>query len=292
MSAPTYGIDRRRNPGFYALSRIVVAVTLVGILGPILYIFSLSIRTERTVYQDTLLLIPKEVTHENYLKAWNLSKSKLDVDFLEMFRNSVICTIGSIALAIAVAVLSAFSFSHFRFKGKEVLFTTIIASYVVPAQVLLIPLFFIMVRLLVINTYLAVVLPYVGFCVPIATLILRSFFEQIPYEITEAAIIDGARSSQILAGVVLPMSSSALATCIILLFLETWNEFLYAMVFLQKPWIQTIPVAIAKIAGGRFHLPLGTYGAAIMITIFPVLVIFVVFQKWFVAGVTMGSVKG
>jgi len=288
----SYGIDRRRNPGFFALSRIVVAVTLVCILGPILYIFSLSIRTERTVYQDTLLLIPKEVTHENYPKAWNLAKDRLGVDFLEMFRNSVVVTVCSIALAIAVAVLSAFSFSHFRFKGKETLFTTIIASYVVPAQVLLIPLFFIMVRLKVLNTYLAVILPYVGFCVPIATLILRSFFEQIPYEIKEAAIIDGARNSQILLRVVLPLSASALATCIILLFLETWNEFLYAMVFLQKPVFQTIPVAIAKIAGGRFQLPLGTYGAAIMITILPVLVIFVVFQKWFVAGVTMGALKG
>jgi multiple sugar transport system permease protein len=292
MSAASYGIDRRRNPGFFVLSRIVVAVTLVGILCPILYIFSLSIRTERTAYQDTLLLIPKEVTLENYASAWNLAKNRLEVDFLEMFRNSVICTVGSISLAIVIAVLSAFSFSHFRFKGKETLFTTIIASYVVPAQVLLIPLFFIMVRLHILNTYLAVILPYVGFCVPIATLILRSFFEQIPFEIKEAAIIDGARSSQILASVILPLAASALATCIILLFLETWNEFLYAMVFLQKPSIQTIPVAIAKIAGGRFHLPLGTYGAAIMITIFPVLVIFVVFQKWFVAGVTMGAVKG
>jgi len=288
----SYGIDRRRNPGFFALSRIVVAVTLVCILGPILYIFSLSIRTERTVYQDTLLLIPKEVTHQNYPKAWNLAKDRLGVDFLEMFRNSVVVTVCSIALAIAVAVLSAFSFSHFRFKGREALFSTIIASYVVPAQVLLIPLFFIMVRLKVLNTYLAVILPYVGFCVPIATLILRSFFEQIPYEIKEAAIIDGARNSQILMRVVLPLSASALATCIILLFLETWNEFIFALVFLHSPKLQTIPVAIAKIAGGKFLLPVGTYSASIMITVIPILVVFVVFQKWFIAGITMGALKG
>ena len=76
------------------------------------------------------------------------------------------------------------------------------------------------------------------------------------------------------------------------LFLETWNEFIYALVFLQKPTIQTIPVAIAKIAGGKFRLPLGTYGAAIMITVFPLLVVFMLFQKWFVAGVTMGALKG
>jgi ABC-type glycerol-3-phosphate transport system permease component len=149
-----------------------------------------------------------------------------------------------------------------------------------------------MARLGIINTYLAVIFPYIGFSVPIATLILRSFFEQIPYEIKEAATIDGARDLQILSRIIIPLAAPAIASCIILLFLETWNEFIYALVFLQKPAIQTIPVAIAKIAGGKFRLPLGTYGAAIMITVFPIMVVFIVFQKWFVAGVTMGAVKG
>jgi ABC-type glycerol-3-phosphate transport system permease component len=287
-----YGIDRRRNPGFFTVTRIVVLVTIIAILFPILYIFSLSLRTEATVYQDTLLLIPKQVTLRNYANAWDLAKTRLNVSFLQMFRNSVVCTVGAIVLAITIAVLGSFSFSHYRFKGKEFLFTSIIASYVVPAQVLLIPLFFVMVRLGILNTYLAVIFPYIGFAVPIATLILRSFFEQIPYEIKEAAIIDGARDLQVLTKIILPLAAPALASCIILLFLETWNEFIYALVFLQKPAIQTIPVAIAKIAGGKFILPLGTYGASIMITVFPVMAVFVIFQKWFVAGVTMGAIKG
>ena len=287
-----YGIDRRRNPGFFTVTRIVVLVTIIAILFPILYIFSLSLRTEATVYQDTLLLIPKQVTLSNYANAWDLAKTRLNVSFLQMFRNSVVCTVGAIVLAITIAVLGSFSFSNYRFKGKEFLFTSIIASYVVPAQVLLIPLFFVMVRLGILNTYLAVIFPYIGFAVPIATLILRSFFEQIPYEIKEAAIIDGARDLQVLTKIILPLAAPALASCIILLFLETWNEFIYALVFLQKPAIQTIPVAIAKIAGGKFILPLGTYGASIMITVFPVMAVFVIFQKWFVAGVTMGAIKG
>jgi raffinose/stachyose/melibiose transport system permease protein len=287
-----YGIDRRRNPGFFTITRIVILVTIIAILFPILYIFSLSLRTEATVYQDTLLLIPKRATLGNYAKAWELAKTRLNVSFLQMFRNSVICTVGAIVLAITIAVLGSFSFSHYRFKGKEFLFTSIIASYVVPAQVLLIPLFFVMVRLRILNTYLAVIFPYIGFAMPIAILILRSFFEQIPYEIKEAAIIDGARDLQVLTKVILPLAAPALASCIILLFLETWNEFIYALVFLQKPAIQTIPVAIAKIAGGKFILPLGTYGASIMITVFPVMAVFVIFQKWFVAGVTMGAIKG
>jgi ABC-type glycerol-3-phosphate transport system permease component len=288
----SYGVSLKRNPVFFLFTRIVILITIIVILFPILYIFSISLRTKETVYQDTLYIFPKAVTHKNYIAAWTYAKERLNVTFLQMFRNSIICTVSAITLSIVFASLGSFSFSQYRFKGKELAFTTIIASYVVPAQVLLIPLFFVMRRLGLLNNYLAVILPYIGFSMPIATLILRSFFEQIPHEIKEAAIIDGARDFQVFMRIVLPLSAPALASCIILLFLETWNEFIYALVFLQNPKIQTIPVAIAKIAGGKYIVPIGTYGAAIMITVIPVLVVFMLFQKWFIAGMTMGAIKG
>ena len=90
----------------------------------------------------------------------------------------------------------------------------------------------------------------------------------------------------------MPLSKPAIASCIILLFLETWNEFIFALVFLQNPVIQTIPVAIAKIAGGKYIVPIGTYGAAIMITVIPLLIVFIIFQRWFISGITMGALKG
>jgi len=292
MSVQGYGVSIKRNPVFFIFTRVIILMTLLVILFPIIYIFSLSLRTKETVYQDTFFIIPKAVTHKNYIDAWYYAKERLNVTFLQMFRNSIICTVSAITISILFASLASFSFSHYRFKGKELVFTTIIASYVVPAQVLLIPLFFIMKRLGLLNNYFAVIFPYIGFSMPIATLILRSFFEQIPNEIKEAAIIDGARDIQVFIRIVLPLSAPALASCIILLFLETWNEFIYALVFLQNPKIQTIPVAIAKIAGGKYIVPIGTYGAAIMITVIPVLIIFMLFQKWFIAGMTMGAVKG
>jgi len=292
MTAQAYGISKKRTPVFYVITRIIIIITIIGILFPILYIFSLSLRTKETLYQDTLYIIPKAVTHQNYVNAWNYATTRLNVSFIQMFRNSIVCTLSAIVVSIVFASLGAFSFSQYRFKGKEVVFTTLIASYVVPAQVLLIPLFFVMVRLGLLNNYLAVILPYIGFSIPIATLILRSFFEQIPHEIKEAAIIDGASDFQVLTRIILPLAAPALASCIILLFLETWNEFIYALVFLQNPAIQTIPVAVAKIAGGKYLVPIGTYAAAIMITVIPVLVVFMLFQKWFVAGVTMGALKG
>ncbi len=287
-----YGIDRKKDIGFYIYSRILIIITIIIILVPILYIFSLSLRTKETVYQDFLFLIPKQVTYQNYFDAFEYARTRLDVSFLQMFRNSLIATFSSIAIAMTIAALASFSFSNYKFKGKELTFTAIIASFVIPAQVLLIPLFFILRNAGLINTYFAVIIPYVGFLIPIATLILRSFFEQIPKEIKESAKIDGASDLRMFFQIVLPLSKPAIASCVILLFLETWNEFIFALVFLQSPKFQTIPVAIAKIAGGKYIVPIGTYGAAIMITIIPVLIIFIIFQRWFIAGMTMGALKG
>lgn len=287
-----YGFSLKKDPGIFILSRVVIIIVIILIVFPILYIFSLSIRTKATVYQDILFLIPKAVTFQNYKDAWNYAATNLNVSFLEMFRNSIIASFSSIIIAIVIAALASFSFSQFKFKGKELTFTTIIASFVIPAQVLLIPLFFILQKLGVINTYLAVIIPYVGFLIPIAVLILRSFFEEIPKEIKESAKVDGASDIRVFLQIVLPLSKPAIASCIILLFLETWNEFIFALVYLQNPKIQTITVAIAKIAGGKYIVPIGMYGASIMITIIPVLIIFLVFQKWFIAGMTLGAVKG
>ncbi|MCL5071526.1 MAG: carbohydrate ABC transporter permease [Actinobacteria bacterium] len=292
ISKSSYGIDKKRDLGVFIFSRIIVSISIAVILFPILYIFSISLRTKETIYKDFLYLIPKAVTFQNYIDAFNYARDHLDVTFFEMFRNSIICTVSAIIVAIIIAALASYSFSNYKFKGKEVTFTMIIASFVIPAQVLLIPLFFILRNLKILNTYLAIIIPYVGFLIPIATLILRSFFEQIPLEIKESAKIDGATDFGVFIKIILPLSKSAIATCIILLFLETWNEFIFALVFLQNPKFQTIPVAIAKIAGSKYIIPLGTYGASIMITIIPVLIIFIIFQRWFIAGITMGSIKG
>lgn len=287
-----YGARKKRDFSFWLLSRIIVVITIIAIIIPILYIFSVSLRTKDTVYEDYFAVIPKKVTLFNYLDALNYAKKHLGVTFLEMFRNSLICTSVAVGVAIIIAAFSSFSFSNYRFKGKELTFTIIIASFAIPAQVLLIPLFFILRNLKILNTYFAIILPYIGFLIPIATLILRSFFEQIPHEIKESAKIDGASDLRIFLQIILPLAKSAIATCVILLFLETWNEFIYALVFLQNPKIQTIPVAIAKIAGSRYMIPMGTYAASIMITVIPILIVFVMFQKWFIAGITMGSIKG
>jgi len=286
-----YGASLKRSPIFFILTRVVILFFLVIILFPLLYTLSLSVRSPETVYSAKYFLIPYEFSLQNYYDAFFYAEERLKVSFPRMFLNSIIVTTSSVTLIIALSIFAAFSFSHLRFPMKESLYNVMIASVAMPAQVLLIPLFYLLIYFGIINTYSAVILAYAGFLIPIGILILRMFFEQIPKELTEAGIVDGASDFQLLLKILLPLAKPAIATCVILLFLDTWNEFIYAMIFMQDPTIHTVPVGLAKIGTSRYHINIGTYSASVMITIIPVMLIFAIFQRWFIAGMTMGALK-
>jgi len=287
----SYGATFKHSPAFYILSRLVVLFFIIIIIFPLLYTFSMSIRSPETVYSARFFLIPEEFSFQNYIDAFEYGEKRLKVSFPRMFVNSIIVTSCSVSLIIGLSIFAAFGFSHYKFPLKESVYNIMIASVAMPAQVLLIPLFYILLYIGILNTYQAVILAYAGFLIPIGILILRMFFEQIPKELSEAAIVDGASDFQLLIKVLLPLAKPAIATCVILLFLDTWNEFVYAMVFMQDSSIHTIPVALAKIGTSRYQISIGTYSAAIMITVIPVLMIFAIFQRWFIAGITMGALK-
>jgi len=286
-----YGATLKRSPVFYIVTRIVILFFMIIIIFPLLYTLSLSVRSPDTVYSARYFLIPYEFSLQNYYDAFFYAEERLKVSFPRMFLNSVIVTTSSVFLIISLSIFAAFSFSHLRFPMKESLYNVMIASVAMPAQVLLIPLFYLLIYFGIINTYTAVILAYAGFLIPIGILILRMFFEQIPGELTEAGIVDGASDFQLLMRILLPLAKPAIATCVILLFLDTWNEFIYAMIFMQDPTIHTVPVGLAKIGTSRYHINIGTYSASVMITIIPVMLIFAIFQRWFIAGMTMGALK-
>ena len=286
-----YGATFKRSPIFFILTRVVILFFIVIIIFPLLYTLSLSVRSPDTVYSARYFLIPYEFSLQNYYDAFFYAEERLKVSFPRMFLNSIIVTTSSVFLIITLSIFAAFSFSHLRFPMKESLYNVMIASVAMPAQVLLIPLFYLLIYFGIINTYTAVILAYAGFLIPIGILILRMFFEQIPGELTEAGIVDGATDFQLLIRILLPLAKPAIATCVILLFLDTWNEFIYAMIFMQDPTIHTVPVGLAKIGTSRYHINIGTYSASVMITIIPVMLIFAIFQRWFIAGMTMGALK-
>ena len=136
------------------------------------------------------------------------------------------------------------------------------------------------------------VLPYTLFTVPIATLIFKSFFAEIPKELKEAAIIDGASNFSYFSRIAVPIAKPAIATVIIYSFTLVWNEFLLALIFLGKDQLKPLPVVISNIAGGQYIVPYNIFTASMMICIIPILIVFLWLQKWFLRGVTMGALKG
>jgi len=282
----------RFNKITYILSRIFIAVIIVGILFPLIWILSLSFRDSSHIFQAYGFIIPKYLRPQNYLDALNFYNNVLEVNFFRMFLNSIIVTGATLLLAISSAAIASYAFSHLKFILKDMLYFLLVISMMIPAQILIIPLFYLFSKIKLLDTYLAIILPYTALGIPICVLILTSFFQNIPKELRDAAVIDGASDFTYFIKIVMPLSKAALATCVIFLFLFAWNEFLMASVFIKNNTILPVPVGMSLLKGGPYIVPWGVYAAAINLSIFPVLITFLVFQKWFIRGVTLGALKG
>lgn len=266
-----------------------LALIISVILVPIVWIMSLGFRYPDEVYQ----IFPTKFTFMNIVNFISYLPEYSDgISFFRMFGNSMFVTGVSLVGILIVSSLAAFGFSNYEFRFKEVLFITFLLSFMIPVQVLLIPIFLLMKNLNLFKSYLIVILPYIAIQFPIATLILRAFFEKIPIEFKESAKLDGATDFFIFTKIVLPLAKPAIATVSIFSFLSVWNEFLFALVFLRQPNMKTIPLVLNKLIGGAFIKQWEIYGAGVILTVIPVVIIFIVFQRWFIAGLAEGAVKG
>ncbi|MCL5986802.1 MAG: carbohydrate ABC transporter permease [Actinobacteria bacterium] len=271
-------------------SRFYIIMFVVMILFPLLWMFSLSLRYPNELNQAWGFLIPKNPTLSNYPRALDQFAGR-GYPLLQVMGNSSIVTISSVILTIIIAALSAYALSRFKFKGKQTIFYLTLLGMMIPIQVVLIPNFLFIKWMGLFNTLWSVILPYTAFGLPIAVFILRGFFNEIPHDLIDAAKIDGASEFGVFLRIVLPLSKPALATCVIFLFLQNWNEFVLALTLLYQKRMLTIPVAISKLAG-EFIFPWEIYSASVFITALPIIIVFVIFQNWFIKGITAGAIKG
>ena len=257
-----------------------------------LWILSLSLRPSTQAFESFLFIFPKKVTLDNFPSAFEYAKNVLKVSFGRMFFNGSIITAFTIVLLTVIASCSAFSFSFYRFKGKEFLFVLILLVFMVPQALPLIPIFQILKTLKLLNSYLGIIMALTTIQIPLSTMMLRSFFEEVPNEIKDAARIDGATDFGYFLKIMLPLSKAGLATVVIFAFLVTWNDYLFVLVFTTRSSLYTVPVALSQLISGRGIVPWGIYGSTIVIATVPIAVIFFLFQKWFIRGMTMGALKG
>lgn len=268
-----------------ALRLLVGLVLLTNGLFPALWILFTSLKTEAELTAKPITWWPHLPTVGNYVRAFT------DQPLLLFLFNSVMVALLSTMLTLFVSVLAAYALARLNIRGRDIILSAIIAVSTFPLVTLLVPLFEIMRALGLLNTWVALILPYTVLSLPVCTLILVSFFEGIPRDLENSAMIDGCTRIGALFKVVVPLAAPGVFTAGILAFVNSWDEFLLALSFNSNPKLRTLPVGIT-LYQGEFAFPWPVISAALIVGIVPVAILIVIFQERVVSGLTSGGMKG
>ncbi|MGB9858266.1 MAG: carbohydrate ABC transporter permease [Dictyoglomaceae bacterium] len=267
------------------LKYLTVSLWLSFILAPYIWMFITSIKSPNELYTFPLKYLPSHPTLEGYKLLMETTP------FLTYMRNSIIVAITTLIIALFVATLAAYSFSRFDFKGKNLLSFVFLITQMFPAILLAIPLFLLMRSLGILNTPWALILAHSTFAVPFSTWMITGFLNSIPRELDEAAQIDGCSKLQVLRHIILPLAAPGIIAATIYIFIYSWNEFLYALTFTSDIKARTIPVGLHTFMG-EYIIRWDLLTAGGVITGIPVIIFFMFIQKYLIAGLTEGAVKG
>lgn len=262
----------------------MLALSLIW-LTPFATVLMSAIRSQGDLLSRGVFSWPRAIAWNNFVEAWNTG------DFSIYFRNSLMLILLKVPLGIFIAALAAYPLAKMRFRFSGAIFIFFLAGLAVPVQVTLQPLLVMMKQLGIANSIFALIPPYVAFGLPFQIFVLRGFFRLIPSELLEAARLDGASEWTAFLRVMMPLSVPALATLCIIDVLNTWNEFLIALVLISAKESRTVPVGLLQFQG-EYSSQYTLLMAGILISIIPVIVIFIFLQRYFVAGLTSGAVKG
>ena len=264
---------------------LAVILIILFCLFPFYWLVNVSLKTGSDLAQSDVF--PPNPTLDNYSSVFD------NGDFTSALRNSVIVTSITTVLALIFGSFAAYALARLRFPNKFLLLAVILSISTFPPIAIAAPIFKLWSEIGFYDTYIGLILPYLTFALPLAIYILTSFFKEIPKELEEAALVDGATYFQAFRKVVLPLAAPGLVTAGLLTAFFVWNEFLLAQTLTSSPKAYTVPVSIANFTGSqKFEIPLGTISAASVVIVVPLVFLVILFQKRIVAGMTAGAVKG
>ncbi len=276
--AATRGIGRTM---MYSL----LATILLFELFPFYFIFVTAFKSNLQIQQITSMFWPSPWTLDHFRYLFN------QIPFTSWYANTVMVTAVSTGVSVVVASLGAYGLVRLRWRGANVLGTSVLIAYLMPTALMFIPLYAILIGLRLVNTQAALMVTYPSIVLPFATWLLMGYYRSIPEELEDAAMIDGCNRFQAFYRVVLPLTRPALLAVTLFSVTQAWNEFLYAYTFLRSSEVFTLPVGLAQLIIGDVQ-PWGVLMAASLLTALPVVVIYMLGQRFMVAGLTAGSVKG
>jgi multiple sugar transport system permease protein len=267
------------------LSYTVLVVLAIVVLFPFYWMTITSFKNEEQMRSLVSMFWPRPLVGENYEQL--LSKT----DFVKWYGNSATVAISSTLIATAVGTIGAYALARLRFLGRGFMASATLITYLVPPSILFIPLYAQMRNLGLANSLAGLIAAYPSFTVPFVTWLLMGYFESIPEELEEAAMIDGATRFGAFYRIVLPLSAPGVLAAGLYAFTQAWNEFLYALVFITDGKLRTLPVGLASFITGDVY-GWGYLMAGAVLTTLPVIAAYIYLQKYMVEGLTAGSVKG
>jgi len=273
---------RARRAGLLYLGGL--ALLVIGAF-PLFWMLSTSLKPSAEIFATPPRLVPAHPTLENFARLFS------DTSFLTFFRNSALVSLATVALTLGVSAPGAYGLTRFAFAGREKVAGLILTTYMFAPVMIIIPFYILVKELGIVNTRLALVLSYTTFCLPFCLWLLRAFFESIPLELEEAALVDGAGRGRAVWHVVLPLALPGLIAAAIFTFILAYNDFLFALVLITSEELKTLPVGVNDL----FNATIVDWGmimaAGVMITV-PAVLFFAAVQRYLVQGWGAGGVKG
>lgn len=287
---------RRKRSFFYGgredspFKRILIHLLLILCcfiaIYPVLRVFSVSLRPGARLLSTDLSIIPPDATWESYRIIL------FDKPFLTWIWNSLAITIATAIIGVILAATSAYAFSRWKFPGRTVGLVFLLATQMIPASMLMIPIYILAIKLGLYQSYKGLVIAYCVSAVPFSIWILKGYYDTIPIDLEEAGRIDGATQMQSFRYILLPLSTPALAIVFLFNFTTAWNDYLMARIMIgSKEELLTWTLGIQRLQG-QFQTQWGQFAAASILVMIPVVILFLYSSKWLISGLTMGSVKG
>jgi raffinose/stachyose/melibiose transport system permease protein len=283
MSATGIVVSRADRITSYVATGFLALFAIVWLM-PFVSITLSAIRSQGDLISNGVFSIPESIRWENFAQAWETG------GFTTYFRNSLFLIVIKVPLGLLIASMAAYPLAKMRFKGSSWIFIFFLIGLAVPVQVTLQPLLVMMKTLGIANSLWALIPPYLAFGFPFQVFVMRGFFRLLPTELIEAARVDGASEASIFFRIMLPLSLPPIATLAIIDALNTWNEFLIALVLISANASRTVPIGLMQFQG-QHQSQYTLLMAGVLISIIPVLLIFLFLQRYFVAGLS-GGVKG
>ncbi len=277
--------SRGDSPFKRVLIHLVLILACAIAVYPALRILSVSLRPGNRLLSTDLSIIPKDATFENFRRLFT------EKDFLLWVWNSLIITITTATIGVIIASASAYAFSRWKFPGRNAGMVFLLSTQMIPAAMMMVPIYIIAAKLQLINTYRGLALAYSVTSVPFSVWILKGYYDTIPRELEEAAMIDGMSQMGTFYRIMLPLAAPALAIAFLFNFMNAWNDYMLARIMLQKREMLTWTLGLFRLQD-QFQTEWGMYAAASLLITLPVGALFFYSSKWLVSGLTLGSVKG